>query len=194
MRTLTVIDDLVADPTEIREMGLSGGFADVEHGGKVFPGVGYNERTERDIRVALLPEMSEAMCGQIIPHLSFFRIGMRGQKAPTFIHADLSVPGEWACVYYLTPDNYCDGGTAFWRHAESGLLKAPPKLSDIEATVLNEDGLDESNWIMEDMVSMRMNRMIIYPGRIFHSVYPRVFPADTIEEGRLVWVCFFDIA
>jgi hypothetical protein len=45
---------------------------------------------------------------------------------------------------------------------------------------------------MTALLPMRFNRFLTYPTCFFHSRYPFEAFGNAPENGRLVWVCFFD--
>jgi len=123
--------------------------------------------------------------------LEFYRAGLEGMQQPTWIHMD-SICSEWVCVWYLTPDHLCQGGTAFWRHREIDRERIPQaEMTEGLAERINRDTHDESRWEMIALAEMRFNRAIIYPTSQFHSQYPRGGFGQPPETGRLVWCSFF---
>jgi hypothetical protein len=103
---------------------------------------------------------------------------------------------DFAAVLYLSRPEDCQGGTSFWRHRRTGLEYAPTKGDPRSQALLDSFGardewnliskmmkdglaevgpgyLTESNgrWERLDVVEMRCNRLVMYDGRLFHSVH-----------------------
>jgi hypothetical protein len=122
-----------------------------------------------------------------------------------------------AGVVYLTKPEFCAGGTSFWRHRRTGLVRVPDTLEDewaadaifttrsssVEALVRN--CLDEAMpdpgpgfpskmtewWQPELLIPMRWNRLVIYDSRLFHTPdVPQRF-GTTNEERRLTQNLYF---
>lgn len=185
-----MVDDFLPGPEALalRERALAGGFHTVEHGGVHYHGIGVD--LESDLYFGLTGRL-QAEVGFTVEHkLSFFRLNTRHDLPSTYIHAD-SAEAEYAAVLYLTLPEQCRGGTAFWRHRESGTVQ--PQM-DANARRLNEDGLDEGKWELMFMAGMAFNRVIVYPGALFHSRYPQQTWGEGPEDGRLIWCCFFNEA
>lgn len=139
--------------------------------------------------------------------LSFLRYNTANEGSVTtpFIHSDLNIDGaQWASVLYLsTPEQDAanSSGTAFWRHKATGLRSMPgdPALLQFNGItndtieLINQDGYDESAWKLEGFVSMKSNRLVVYPASIFHSRYPNLSFGEDAKTGRLIWVNFFKV-
>lgn len=117
---------------------------------------------------------------------------------------------DFAGIVYLNTDEQCSGGTSFWRHRATGLQAFPrdddPELPGLlqrydatDGRQLVERMLGEavdshrapllgstSTWEMTKLVEMRFNRLILYPGRLFHTMHldPEAF-GDTPATRRL---------
>ena len=117
-----------------------------------------------------------------------FRLNYKGEEPNQAIHTDVGW-GTHAMVLYLNDDpNY--GGTAFWRHIESGKERLSPH--DLMTYVkVRKDWEDSSKWQMVDAVQMKANRAVIYESELFHSRYPFEAFGSTPEDGRLILVAFF---
>ena len=112
----------------------------------------------------------------------------------TYIHADIDC-GAWAGVLYLNTPEQRFGGTAFWRHIETGwdgMMNG--SIAPDVARQIASDGKDDSMWELTTKVGMEFNRFITYPTWLFHSRYPNHIEAPDVASGRLVWCCFYDLA
>jgi hypothetical protein len=186
--TVLVFDDTLQDADSIRQDALQSDFVDETYQGAVYPGIlpSGGMAGEMEYRIG------EALGSAIDMRLSFFRLTLAGQHHPTFIHCDRSVGTEWAAVYYLTPPEHCQGGTAFWQHRSTGLERLPVDSDAGTLALLGRDGQDQSAWNLVGLVGMKWNRLVLYPGDLFHSRFPKNFPAEEKAKGRLTWVGFFN--
>jgi len=122
-----------------------------------------------------------------------------------------------AGVIYLTKPEFCAGGTSFWRHRRTGLVRIPDSLEDewaAEAIIATRSStieslirncLDEAMpdpgqgfpskqtkwWKPELLVPMKWNRLVIYDSRLFHTPdVPRKF-GSTHDDQRLTQNLYF---
>lgn len=189
LSSLTIADNFAKNPLVIRREALALNYQAKVHAGHRYHGIGLGYDPD------LAKLVAEAMGFKIKMRMAFFRLGMTGIPMSGFIHADqVESCGEYAGVLYLNLPHQKFGGTAFWKHNETGFCVCPKSLTVDDAQAFADDGLDESKWTQELFVPMKFNRFIAYRSQLFHSRYPNTVEADTAEEGRLVWVCFFDRA
>lgn len=100
----------------------------------------------------------------------------------TWIHSDYN--NMWAGVCYLTPDAPLSGGTALYKHKESGNRKSIDKVD------YGEHGYDYTKWDIVDKIGNVYNRLILYPGNLFHASID-YFGSD-MYNGRLFQTFFFN--
>lgn len=112
-----------------------------------------------------------------------YRLNFAGEAPNSAIHSDVGW-GTHALVLYL-----CDGegGTAFWRHRETGETRLRPEHGDI----VKRDCGRADNWEMVALCPLAFGRAVIYEGDQFHSRYPFEAFGDRPENGRLIAVAFF---
>ncbi|HNS71627.1 MAG TPA: DUF6445 family protein, partial [bacterium] len=133
--------------------------------------------------------------------LSFYRFTTEDSDSRIDVHSDLSTGADYASVLYMsTPEQDLKNfsGTALFRHIPTGLrsinhtsvMKSLGYTDDIISSIANDEH-DESKWKMEGFVSMKSNRLVVYPASIFHSKYPGKSFGKDKETGRLIWVNFF---
>ena len=121
---------------------------------------------------------------------SFIREATDKQDTDWRIHADSIIFGQqplYAAVLYISdkPEDVLNG-TAFWTHKEygKGLVNPENKVYD---DLLSKDANDKSKWELDEIVSFKKNRLLIYPATRFHSAYPNKAWGD----GRIVMASFF---
>jgi len=201
-QTAIVIDDFYADPEQVRQAAL--GLTYPKPSGEVF----YPGRTSRQ---ALLPPNANEMFSYMVrePIIGArrsthgrFRYSLVGAHRPAEVHID---PGKaWAGLVYLTPDEYCRGGTEFFRHKKYKSDRAP--LSDEEAQrifgmetrgeavrhLIYDDGHHLDRWERTMILPMKFNRCVLFRPWLWHT--SGVDFGDSIETGRLVQLLFFELA
>lgn len=192
---LSVFDDFLPNLADIRREVLAAGFTTETHkDGLEYKGIGKKQYPE------IFEAMSVALGYGIVPHISCFRINYKGENPHSWVHSD-ECCAKYAAVLYMNPPEQCMGGTAFWKHIPTGLDYMPTveerTKSGVDPVVfgkaINDDTHDQSKWDPVSMAGMKWNRMIVYPTAMFHSRYPFDAFGDSPENGRLVFVCFFDL-
>lgn len=136
--------------------------------------------------------IEEAMGRPVEPNYSGFRLDYDGELPNSAVHYDADV-SSWAAVYYLNAPAQCRGGTAFWRHRETGHNAVPVNSSTEIQHAYRLDGNHATHWIMESVIGMRWNRCLIYPTSYFHSRYPIEGFGAGPPDGRLVAGIFFNL-
>jgi hypothetical protein len=100
----------------------------------------------------------------------------------TWIHSDYN--NMWAGVCYLTPNAPLSGGTALYLHKETNSRKS------IGSVDYGVDAYDYTKWEVVDRVANVYNRLILYPGNLFHASVD-YFGSD-LQTGRLFQTFFFN--
>ena len=188
-RDITIAEDFCAQCAEVREYALGLEYKTEAYQGFEYQGIGRGRACVEDL-------MAEAMGFPVDIQMQFFRLGVVGDRLTSWIHAD-SVCADWACVWYLTPDDLVQKGTGtgFWRHRHLGWRGLPAGRIDQQmADRLNADGQTEEAWELEEIVAMRFNRAVFYPTSLFHGRYPEAAFGDDLQTGRLIWCSFFNKA
>jgi hypothetical protein len=191
-----VVDDFVADPVAAAATLRAADFADRKGpDGEVYK------------RVAPLPqelfkaEIEKALGFAIRPNYSIARLNYAGENPNNAVHAD-SGYDEFACIVYLTEDKFCSGGTAFWKHKILGFDSMPDE-TQVRAVGknpgqvmkrLSADWNNISAWTQTALAEMKFNRAIFFKCKSFHSRFPFEAFGDSPENGRLIFVSFFNRA
>lgn len=135
----------------------------------------------------------------IIPRLSCFRLNLEGEFPHSWVHSD-DICAKYASVLYMNTAEQCKGGTAFWEHL-NGLDHLPAK-EELSKLGINADSFylrmqDEWKellwWKQRSFIPMKFNRFITYPTSLFHSRYPFEAFGKGPRDGRLIWICFYDL-
>lgn len=181
MKDVLVIDDFLPDADAVREMALAAPYFD-------FPAP--DGQIYRRVWIGEVPGVREAVeqaMGRTVDMLGMgFRLNFAAERPNAAVHSDIGW-GTHALVLYL-----CDGegGTAFWRHVETGATELEPGDVDLLAQV-SDDWNDENRWSMRRLIPLAFNRGVIYPSKLFHSRYPFEAFGTAPEDGRLIAVAFF---
>lgn len=192
---LRVFDDFLPNLMDIRREVIAAGFTTETHkDGLEYKGIGKREYPE------IYAAMSEALGYGIVPSLSCFRINYAGEDPHSWVHSD-ECCAKYAAVMYMNLPEQCVGGTAFWKHIPTGLDYMPTVEERVASGVdpvefgeaINRDTHDKSKWEPVSMAGMKFNRMIMYPTNMFHSRMPFDAFGDCPENGRIVFVSFFDV-
>lgn len=197
-KTAVVIDNYYPNPLEIREHALSLNYATKPFasypGGEAFS-TDYNwEEIRKDLRQHIDEEVDQP-CPKNPPFLQGkFRLAIAADEKTRedLVHEDIQ---RWSAIVYLSLNNYCEGGVAFYRHKKTKALHSSPEwfaevfpnlkeLSREERiTVLRKEFKDPNNWEMIGQIAMQFNRVALVMGHCFHGS-TGVF-GDQPSAGRL---------
>lgn len=137
---------------------------------------------------------------RITPRLSCFRLNLAGELPHSWVHSD-DICAQFASVLYLNKPEHCWGGTAFWQHTIKHIDRLPSK-AELTGQNIDADAFYKSMdkewkqlflWDQIGFVPMRFNRFITYPTCLFHSRFPFEAFGKGPEDGRLIWICFYDL-
>ena len=207
-RELAIVDDFITSPFAYREWALSLDYLDRSHGAVNYPGI----QTEPHLDNEMMRRICAAIGHDIKwswPGNGSFRLSFAHSQAKSDIHVDEdSGRATYAGVLYLSLPEHCRGGTAFWRHRETGWDKAPSAeqarnspygtLREFQRRRIAAGGnvsfselkQGRSDWDLVLEVPMRFNRLILYRSDYFHCISD-VF-GDTKQDARLVQLFFFE--
>lgn len=191
MKRYAQFDDFAADIDEVRRSVIRGGFStQTGPDGALYTGI------------SLFPvphwyhRIGECVQSKIIPKLSAFRLNLAGEFPHSWVHSD-DICAKFASVLYLNPPEQCFGGTAFWKHKILNIDKLPAR-EELNGTAetfykdMERDWKYLPLWEQVDFVPMESNRFITYPTCFFHSRFPFEGFGSGPEDGRLIWICFYD--
>jgi hypothetical protein len=183
------LDDFASDALAVREAVINGPFrAEKGPDGAVYTGISDYPVPHWQQRIA------EARGQRIIPRLSCFRMNLEGEMPHSWVHSD-DICAKYASVLYLNLPEQCQGGTAFWRHRILGIDRLPPKseVGEDFYHCMDADWKILDLWEQIGVVAMKFNRFITYPTCLFHSRYPHEAFGKGPKDGRLIWICFYDV-
>lgn len=191
MREILQFDDFAPDALVLRDAVIAGGFS-TEQGpdGALYTGISRYPVPQWYERIA------ELIGKPIIPRLSCFRLNLKGELPHSWVHSD-DICAKFASVLYLNLPEQCAGGTAFWKHKELEIDRLPAKeeLKDWQKfyLMIEQEWKDLAPWDQTGLAEMKFNRFITYPTSLFHSRFPFEGFGTGPSDGRLIWICFYDI-
>lgn len=144
--------------------------------------------------------ISEFIGKKITPRLSCFRLNLAKELPHSWVHSD-DICAKYASVLYMNLPDQCFGGTAFWQHSEKHIDRLPTRkeLGEQEINAekfyasMNDEWKTLPLWDQIGFIPMKSNRFITYPTCLFHSRYPFEAFGKGPQDGRLIWICFYDI-
>lgn len=194
MAPILKFDNFAPDAEEVRKAVIAGGFKkETGPDGAEYTGISGYPVPHWIERIAELIQCP------IVPKLSCFRLNLAGELPHSWVHSD-DICAKYASVLYLNPPEQCAGGTAFWRHEALKIDRLPSK-EELTAQGVHADWFYDmmarewkelTYWQQTGFVPMQWNRFITYPTCYFHSRFPFEAFGDGPQDGRLIWVCFYD--
>ncbi len=196
--SMIIVDDFMDDPYSLRNAALSLNYPE---GKGPYPGRNSETRINvegMDQQVSRL--VGEPVRGQRAPQAhGKCRISLARDKGRAKVHVD---PSHWSGILYLSRPEDCRGGTEFFRHLRTGAERAA--YTDEEAAKygyasvkemvrdIGKDSMDDTKWEMTMRVPMRFNRLVLLRPWLWHTAGESF--GDTLENGRLVYLMFFEFA
>lgn len=192
MRSLIVIDNFYKNPTAVRELALKANYIDVR--GNNYPGYQSEKAfVSEALKEKILSLLKEDV--EISPEdLTFgkFRVMLADSGSRLKVHIDGHT--AWTGLIYLNTDEQAQGGTAFYKHRQTGIYKVLSdkqaqergfkSWEDLERNIIERDSLEPEAWLQEAFVAMKFNRLVLFRGdQLFHA-HTCSF-GDNIENGRL---------
>lgn|SRR3990167_5885092 len=194
--SLIVYDGFYESPDLIRETALQASYGSENIGS--YPGA---NATSKILDPYVINKFSYLTNSQINiddkDAFGVFRCSKLNSPYQAFIHTD---PVEWGGVIYLNPNSNSFGGTAFWRHKETGLEEFPwenwdeygfTSVNDAWKKMVLEDGNMEDRWDLITLIPARYNRLILFNSKLFHSHMPKENFGTTLGTARVVQIFFF---
>lgn len=186
MTEIRIFDDVLPNPTRYRDDALRAEYLSYDFGHCVFHGIaagngGVGGGLEWPPAAELLAWI-RGTYPKLQPTLTFFRSSPLDQAEPNDIHTDIDM-GDWTALLYLNPAPPAGDGTTFWTHRASG------EVSSFIPHERSIEGRDRDAWCLRVQVDGRFNRVLMFPGQLFHS---RSIHANygAGESARLVQVVF----
>jgi len=190
-----IVDDFLPDPDSIRKTFTELEFYDMRGpDGEMYKRI--NVRNPQEFNSLL----EKAVGKPVVQDYSLVRLNYVGEPPNNAIHSDGGY-SEYAAVLYMCKPEDCKGGTAMWRHKQTGYTALPTE-QEVRKVGKKPSRVWEqisSSWNRPDaweqigLAEMKFNRIIIYPTKNFHSRWPFEAFGSTPQDGRLIWVSFFKV-
>lgn len=193
-----VVDNFCPAIDDVRNSALESGFGTWrpnkgEVGSSVYEGMNFWGRHS-----FMLHSLSLAVGKPVYANSTFFRVTNKATER-AYVHSDRE-SGSYTCVAYLSRhSNQAHSGTAFFQHKKTGLLTMPTfeEIRDMgkEGKALKRDMVRGTSreWNQLDFVRGVYNRALIFKAPLFHARWPRHGIGTTAADGRMCWVCHFEI-
>lgn len=199
MKDIIVIDNFYKNPHAVRQLALTAPYhlpktLSPNYAGKESQHSYYTDKVintfEEVIGSKIEVDLNKNVFGR-------FRSATTQNERKTYVHFD---DIEWSAVVYLTLDENCNGGTAFFKHKETSLLGPPDSemlrnmgfqsIQMFEENVVLKDTLDPDKWSIDIFVPMKFNRLVLFKGsERFHGY--SLF-GETEKDARLTQLFFFN--
>lgn len=196
-----VFDDFYKNPDAVRSLALNASYRDVRS--LNYPGY----QSELTFVSQPVREKFAQILGRPldipINSTTFgkFRVMLKETGSRLKVHVDGAC--DWTGVLYLNPPESAEGGTAFYRHKETG-LEGPPTPTELERFgytswfemerhVIERDTLNTDAWQETMFVGMKYNRLVLFRGGELFHCHTHSFGTN-LEDGRMTQNFFFNEA
>ena len=174
--TVVIKDDFYDNPDEIRELALTKQYQEPPAGTPQLAVTAICTETEsRQMFERLAGFLPNEPNNRIVGANILFRYTLANAQKKVFCHVDGC---SNAGILYLTRPEHCAGGTTIYRHKATGDEIYTHKNSHLY------DFRDPDQWEIIQEFEMLYNRLVMYPGQLFHAITP-IFFGDSIENSRL---------
>lgn len=198
-RSLIIVDDFLDNANDFRHVAMG---LDYPPNDAPFPGRNSLQR----INIPGLADEISHILGEPLRPLNppqshgKFRITLASDIGKAKVHTD---PAYWSGIIYLSRPEDCKGGTDFFRHKRTNTDRVPDDVealtklgyssySEMLREIVARDSLDETQWELAMRVPMRFNRLVLLRPWLWHTAGPGF--GDGLENGRLIYVLFFEAA
>lgn len=202
MESITVIDNFLQNPDEVRRMALSQTYKKNDASRGYWPGGRTAQISELNpeyanlinqkvLSVAYNIEKSSTLAAKVSTEFQYVTNNFGFGK----VHRDTD---EVAAVLYLTPNAPVDSGTEFYKQISDYSTDLNDAYTGVCASVSAGNPITEeqqkikdevlSHYVKTDVVANIYNRLIVYPSSYPHCA-TRYF-GNTLEDARLTQVFF----
>jgi len=174
--SVVIKDDFYSNPEEIRQLALTRSYQKPPAGTPRLAVTSIcSEAESRAMFELLQPYLPQVEDNPVVGVNVLFRYTLANAQKKIFCHVDGC---SNAGIVYLSKPEHCAGGTTIYRHKATGdeiFRKENQHQYDLR---------DPDQWEVLTELEMVHNRLVMYPGQLFHSITP-VFFGDSIENARL---------
>jgi len=181
---MIIIDNFLESYQELKDYSLVADFTGITNhvDGVTYPHI--NADIPEAVRAELTKKLKEIFGREPESAMMFMRQSPKGCHAPHIAHTDNSM-GIYSLMLYM---NDHEGGTAFIRHKETGIMYAPESQEIVE--LVQKDQNNPEKWAVVDMAHMKENRAVIFDAGKFHCAMP-IGGFGEGAESRCVLTVFF---
>lgn len=192
-----IVDDFLDNAMQLRSVALQANFPSPK-ANTYFPG----RNAEKAIIMSDIDKAISDIVGERLkpmPGTSHgkFRLALENDKGEANIHIDNC---HWSAILYLTPDEYCKGGTDFYRHKATKTDHAPytaeqlakigfKEYKQVWDEIILKDTNDSDKWQHLMNVPMKFNRLVLFRPWLYHNA--GISFGNSIENGRLIYPLFY---
>lgn len=137
------------------------------------------------IRIEILVKIAAIIAREPQSVTMFIRRSPAGVPVPHIAHTDNSM-GLYSLMLYM--NDSLDGGTAFIRHKQTGMMYAPESQEFVDLAEKDQNEL--SAWAIVEQAIMKENRAVIFDAGLFHCAMP-IGGFGEGAEARTVLTVFF---
>lgn len=179
---VTVVDDFFESPMDVRACALRQAYADPpsQLDPKTIGPIAKYTACDQATRDITLDKLRRLIPGEISRALIEYRYCHQRTIKRVVCHADGI---DYAGVVYLSLPEHCQGGTWFFRHRPTDSLMSRQEHHQLY------DYFASDAWEKTYDVSMAFNRLVLYPGDLFHAIASPYF-GDSVENARLTLTFF----
>ena len=174
--TVVIKDEFYSNPDDIRQLAISKPYQQPPAGTPRLAVTAIcNEDESKAMFDLLQPYLPQVPDNRIVSANILFRYTLAAAQKKIFCHVDGC---SNAGIVYLSKPEHCAGGTTIYRHKATGdekYRKENRHLYDLR---------DPQQWEIISEIEMTYNRLVMYPGQLFHAITP-IFFGDSIENARL---------
>jgi hypothetical protein len=179
-----VIDDFHTDPIAVRKIALQQEYHKPPAiNGKAVGGLAYRVDCPEELKSSFLRKLGRYFPSTVISSSCIqFRYTLADTQKRAVCHAD---GVDYAGICYLSNPEHNKSGTVFYRHKPTG------ELMRNKNTPEKYDYSDPEQWEEISRVDMKFNRLVFYPGDLFHSIATPFF-GKNIDDARLTQNMFIN--
>jgi hypothetical protein len=163
---MMIVDNFLNSYSELKDYAQSADFSTVVNpvDGVDYPHICVD--IPDSVRAELLGRLTDFLGKEPENVTMFMRRSPEGCHVPHIAHTDNSM-GLYSLMLYMNDE---EGGTAFIRHRQTGVMYAPEDQQMVD--YLTADQNSPEKWALVDMAHMKENRAVIFDAGKFHCAMP----------------------
>lgn len=185
-------EDVLPDFEEYQEQVRQGAFIDV-----ISQGIVYKDCSQHlsEYDAKLYAPIQQQAGRKFHERLNFLRayIDRPDYRHPSWIHSDALFADYIAIFMACSSELPQDDGVSLWRNrALDSILHEDKDPKAVDAQIIDSQSMDANHWELWKHFPWKDNRLIVFPGSLFHSKATYGNRGRSIDECRIVHVLFFD--